>query len=441
MPSSKDESAVTATIAAKFFATGVLTRFRWVICAMLLLGMTKNYMDRQVIGILKTTLQNNFSWSEVDYGNLVVIFQAAYALGLLLVGRLIDRLGTRIGFALAMMLWSVASMAQGVMSTLNGFLGARFALGFGEAGVFPASAKAIAEWFPKKERALAMGIANAGTNIGAIVTPLLVPWITLHLGWRWAFYLIGSVGFLWLAAWLWIYRLPDEHPRCSPAERAHIHSDPDDPGGRFGWLQLFSHLQTWAFCLAKFIIDPIWWFYLFWAPDFLQRQHGLSLMQLGLPLVVIYLLADAGSIAGGWLSSALIHRGRNANSARKITMLVCAVSVIPIIITPRVTSTISAVLLLGLAAAAHQGFSTNLLTLPSDVFPRKAVSSVVGIGGMFGAFGGLLIAKIVSHLLQWTGSYVIPFLMAGSAYLVALAALHLLAPHLEPVVMATENSP
>ncbi len=440
-PSSKDESAVTATIAAKFFATGALTRFRWVICAMLLLGMTKNYMDRQVIGILKTTLQNNFSWSEVDYGNLVVIFQAAYALGLLLVGRLIDRLGTRIGFALAMMLWSVASMAQGVMSTLNGFLGARFALGFGEAGVFPASAKAIAEWFPKKERALAMGIANAGTNIGAIVTPLLVPWITLHLGWRWAFYLIGSVGFLWLAAWLWIYRLPDEHPRCSPAERAHIHSDPDDPGGRFGWLQLFSHLQTWAFCLAKFIIDPIWWFYLFWAPDFLQRQHGLSLMQLGLPLVVIYLLADAGSIAGGWLSSALIHRGRNANSARKITMLVCAVSVIPIIITPRVTSTISAVLLLGLAAAAHQGFSTNLLTLPSDVFPRKAVSSVVGIGGMFGAFGGLLIAKIVSHLLQWTGSYVIPFLMAGSAYLVALAALHLLAPRLEPVVMATENSP
>jgi MFS transporter, ACS family, aldohexuronate transporter len=435
-PSSKDESATAASTSAKpFAAPAILTRFRWVICAMLLLGMTKNYMDRQVIGILKITLQHTFSWNEVDYGNLVAVFQAAYALGLLLVGRLIDRLGTRVGFALAMTLWSVASMAQGVMSSLHGFLGARFALGFGEAGVFPATAKSIAEWFPKKERALAMGIANAGTNIGAIITPLIVPWITLHWGWRWAFFLIGSIGFLWLAVWLWLYRLPAEHPRCSPAERAYIHSEPQDPGEKAGWLMLFPHKQTWAFCLAKFIIDPIWWFYLFWAPDFLQRQHGLSLMQLGLPLVVIYLLADGGSIAGGWLSSALIHRGRSVNSSRKITMLICAVSVVPIIITPRVTSTIGAVLLLGLAAAAHQGFSTNLLTLPSDMFPRKAVASVVGIGGMFGAFGGLLIAKIVSYLLQWTGSYVIPFLMAGSAYLLALAALQLLAPRLEPVTV------
>jgi ACS family hexuronate transporter-like MFS transporter len=322
-----------------------------------------------------------------------------------------------------------------MMASLNGFLGARFALGLGESGVFPATAKSIAEWFPKKERALAMGIANAGTNVGAIITPLIVPWITLHWGWRWAFFLIGSVGFLWLAVWLWLYRLPKEHPRCSPAERAYIHSEPDDPGGKVGWLNLFPHKQTWAFCLAKFTIDPIWWFYLFWAPDFLQRQHGLSLMQLGLPLVVIYLLADAGSIAGGWLSSRLIHRGRSANFARKITMLVCAVSVLPIVITPKITSTVGAVLLLGLAAAAHQGFSTNLLTLPSDIFPRKAVASVVGIGGMFGAFGGLLIAKIVSYLLQWTGSYAIPFLIAGSAYLIALAAIQLLAPRLEPVMV------
>jgi len=411
-------------------------RFRWVICALLLFGTTKNYMDRQLIGVLKGTLQHDLRWSEIDYSNLVTSFQAAYALGLLLVGRLIDSVGTRIGYALAMACWSLASMAHGMVSSLGGFMAARFALGFGEAGVFPASLKATAEWFPRKERALATGIFNAGTNAGAIVTPLLAPWITIHWGWRWAFFLIGAVGFVWLALWLWIYRKPEDHPRCSPAELRYIRSGPAEASTKTSWLELAAYRQTWAFATGKFLIDPIWWFYLFWIPDFLQRRHGLALLQIGLPIVVIYLMADGGSIAGGWFSSFLVHRGKSVNTSRKTAMLICGVSVVPIIFAPKVASTWAAVLLIGLAAAAHQGFSSNLLTLPSDIFPARAVASVAGMGGMAGAIGGMLIAKLVGYLLQWTGSYTIPFLMAGSAYLIALGAIQLLAPKLEPVSLS-----
>jgi ACS family hexuronate transporter-like MFS transporter len=407
-------------------------KFRWVICAVLLLGTTKNYMDRQVIGVLKTTLQHDLGWSEIDYGNLVFAFQAAYAIGMLVVGRLIDRLGTRIGYALTMAAWSVASMAHGFVSSLGGFVAARFALGLGESGVFPASLKATAEWFPKKERALAAGVFNAGTNVGALITPLVAPWITVHWGWRWAFFLIGAIGFLWLALWLWIYRRPEEHPRCSPAELQYIRSDPAEPPARMSWLGLAGYRQTWAIALGKFIIDPIWWFYLFWIPDFLQRRHGLNLLQIGLPIVVIYLMADGGSVAGGWISSSLIRHGRTVNFGRKIAMLICGLAVVPIIFAPNISSTWGAVLLIGLAAAAHQGFSCNVLTLPSDMFPGKAVASVVGIGGMAGAIGGMLIAKIVAYFLQVTGTYVVPFAIAGSAYLVALLVIHILAPKLEP---------
>ena len=409
--------------------------FRWVICAVLLFGTTKNYMDRQVIGVLKDTLQHDLGWSEIDYGNLVFAFQAAYAIGMLVMGRLIDWLGTRLGYAITMAAWSIASMAHGMVSSLSGFITARFALGLGESGVFPASLKATAEWFPKKERALATGIWNAGTNIGAILTPLVVPWITVHWGWRWAFFLIGAIGFLWLALWIWIYRVPEKHPRCSQAELDYIRSDPAEPPGRVSWLGLAKYRQTWAFSLGKFIIDPIWWFYLFWIPDFLERRHGLALLQIGLPIVVIYVMADGGSVAGGWISSTLIRGGKSVNAGRKIAMFICAIAVVPIIFAPRVSSTWAAVLLIGLAAAAHQGFSCNLLTLPSDMFPGKAVASVVGIGGMAGAIGGMLIAKIVAYFLQWTGSYRIPFAIAGSAYLVALLVVHLIAPKLEPVRM------
>jgi ACS family hexuronate transporter-like MFS transporter len=409
------------------------SHFRWVICAVLLFGTTKNYMDRQVIGILKNSLQHQFGWNELDYGNLVFAFQTAYALGMLIVGRLVDRIGTRVGYALAMVTWSIASMAHGVANSFGGFLVARFTLGFGEAGVFPASIKAVAEWFPKKERALATGSFNAGTNLGAILTPLLVPWIAYRWGWRWAFYLIGAVGFLWLALWLWIYRRPEEHPHCSEAELVYIRSDGQELAGKTGWLELLPHRQTWAFAAGKFIIDPIWWFYLFWIPDFFQRQHGLALLQIGLPIVVIYIMADVGSVLGGWFSSTLIHHGTSVNAARKWAMLACAIAVLPIVFAPSIASTWGAVSLIGLAAAAHQGFSGNLLTLPSDMFPSRAVASVTGIGGMAGAVGGMLIAKIVAYFLQWTGSYRIPFIIAGSAYLVALAVVQLLAPKLEPV--------
>jgi ACS family hexuronate transporter-like MFS transporter len=412
------------------------SRFRWVICAILLFGTTKNYMDRQVIGILKNTLQDQFHWNEIDYGNLVFAFQAAYALGMLVVGRLIDWLGTRVGYALAMVTWSLASMAHGIAGSFGGFLAARSALGFGEAGVFPASLKAVAEWFPKKERALATGIFNAGTNLGAVITPLLVPWITVRWGWRWSFFLIGALGFVWLAVWIWVYRRPEEHPRCSNSELQHIRSDRQEGVGRIGWLQLLPHRQTWAFAAGKFIIDPIWWFYLFWIPDFFQRQHGLALLQIGLPIVVIYLMADVGSVLGGWFSSTLIQHGKSVNVARKSAMLVCAVAVLPITMAPRISSTWGAVFLIGLAAAAHQGFSGNLLTLPSDMFPGRAVASVVGIGGMAGAIGGMLIAKVVAYFLQLTGSYQVPFVIAGSAYLIALGVLHSLSPKLEPVKLS-----
>jgi MFS transporter, ACS family, hexuronate transporter len=414
--------------------------FRWIICALLLLGTTKNYMDRQVISVLKPTLQHDFGWSEIDYGNLVFGFQMAYAAGMLLIGRLIDRLGTRVGYAVAMVAWSLASMAHGFMSSLSGFFVARLALGFSEAGVFPASLKATAEWFPKRERALATGIFNAGTNVGAALAPLLVSFIFVRWGWRWAFFVVGGLGFAWLALWLLVYRKPEEHALCSAGELSYIRSDVADPPAKIRWIKLLPHRQTWAFALGKFIIDPVWWFYLFWIPDFLQRKHGLALLQLGLPVLVIYVIADTGSVAGGWLSSSLIRHGWSVNTGRKLAMLVCALAVVPIIFAPKVESTWGAVLLLGLAAAAHQGFSANLFTLPSDMFPNKVVASVVGIGGMAGAMGGMLIAKIVAYFLQLTGSYAVPFLIAGSAYLVALGVIQLLAPKLEVVRMEVLES-
>jgi MFS transporter, ACS family, aldohexuronate transporter len=409
--------------------------FRWVICGLLLLGTTKNYMDRQAISVLKPTLQHDLGWSEIDYGNIVFAFQIAYALGMLAMGRLVDRLGTRLGYAVAMVFWSLASIAHGFVSSLTGFMAARFALGFGEAGVFPASLKAAAEWFPKKERALAAGIFNAGTNIGAATAPLLVAWIYVHWGWRPAFFAVGGLGFAWLALWLAIYRRPEEHPRVSPEELRYIQSDPQPPPSKMSWLSLLLYPQTWAYAAAKFMIDPIWWFYLFWIPDFLKREHGLDLVHAGIPILVIYAIGDTGSVAGGWLSSALIHRGRSVNMARKTAMLICSLCVLPIVFAPNIRSTWGAVLLLGLASAAHQGFSANLFTLPSDMFPSKAVASVVGIGGMAGAVGGGLIAIVVGHVLQWTGSYAIPFLIAGSAYLIGLGAVQLLAPRLEPAQM------
>jgi MFS transporter, ACS family, hexuronate transporter len=426
---SQDRAEKVSTVNSLSSGVG---RFRWVICTLLLLGVTKNYMDRQVLGVLKNTLQHDLRWSEIDYSNLVFAFQAAYALGMVVVGRLIDHLGTRLGYSLAMAFWSLAAMGHAVANSFSSFLAARSALGFGEAGVFPASIKTVAEWFPKRERSLAIGIFNAGTNVGAIITPLVVPWITLRWGWRWAFLLTGALGFLWLISWLTFYRRPEEHPRVSARELEYIRSDPAEPPTRIKWLRLIAYRQAWVFISAKFITDPIWWFYLFWIPGFLQHNHGLSLTGIGLPIVVIYLIADVGSVAGGWLSSSLIKQGRSHNFSRKFTMLLCALCILPIVSAYRIEGLWPAVLIIGLAAGGHQGFSANLFALPSDMFPSKAVASVVGIGGMAGAIGGMLIAKIVGYALQWTGSYMIPFLMAGSAYLVALACIQILSPRLEP---------
>ncbi|HXP40746.1 MAG TPA: MFS transporter [Candidatus Acidoferrales bacterium] len=406
--------------------------FRWVICGLLFFGVTKNYMDRQVLGVLKGPLQREFGWNEIDYGNLVFAFQAAYALGMIFVGRLIDRFGTRIGYAIAMVFWSLASMGHAIAFSLPSFVAARAALGFGEAGVFPASIKCVAEWFPRKERALATGVFNAGTNIGAIVTPLIVPWIAVHLGWRWAFLLTGALGFAWLVLWLWLYRSPEQHPYCTRSERKYIQSDPVAPAGKIKWSQLLPHRQMWAFAAGKFMIDPIWWFYLFWIPDYLQRTHGLHLTQIGLPILVIYVISDLGSITGGWFSSSLIRRGVSVNAARKWAMFLCALCVLPIACVYRLSGLWPATVLIGLAAAGHQGFSANLFTLSSDLFPSRAVASVVGIGGMAGAIGGMLIAEIVGHVLQWTGSYMVPFFIAASAYLMALLFIQLLSPKLLP---------
>jgi ACS family hexuronate transporter-like MFS transporter len=412
--------------------TEARTRFRWVVCALIFLATTVNYIDRQVLGILAPVLQKEIGWTEVQYSDIVFAFQLAYAIGLLLSGPLLDRLGTKLGYAAALVFWSLAAMAHAIARTPFGFGAARFALGLGEAANFPAAIKSVAEWFPKRERAFATGLFNSGTNIGAIVAPLVVPPLAAAYGWPSAFIATGAVGLLWLVLWLPLYGSPETHPRVSPTELAFIRSDPPEATVKVPWLSLLPYRQTWAFALGKFLTDPIWWFYLFWVPKFLYDRHGITLTQMGLPLVAIYLIADVGSIGGGWLSSRLIKSGWSVNAARKSTMLLCALLVTPIVFASQVSGVWSAVAIIGLAAAAHQGFSANIFTLVSDMFPKQAVGSVVGFGGMAGAIGGMLIAKIVGYALQWTGSYFVPFAIAAGAYLVSMAVIQVLAPRLDP---------
>ena len=441
-------------------------RRRWLICALLFFAATVNYVDRQVIGILKPTLQVEFGWTEVDYGWIVFSFQTAYAIGLFFVGRLMDWLGTKIGFALSVTVWSIAAVghayavligtgvfavAASVMTMFGydplvslapasvlGFIVVRFLLGLGESGSFPASIKTVSEWFPKRERSLATGIFNAGTNVGALATPLLVPLIIARWGWYEAFIFTGGLGFIWLIFWLLIYRNPEDDERLSKSEFEYIRSDPQEPINRVPWSRLFPHRQTWAFGVGKFLTDPIWWVYLFWLPDFLNKQYGLDLRNFGIPLAVIYIIADIGSVGGGYISSALIKRGWSINKSRKLAMLICALAVVPIVFASITSSLWLAVLLIGLAAAAHQGWSANIFTISSDMFPKQAVGSVVGIGGMLGAIGGMIIAPLVGYILQTTGSYVPIFVIAASAYLLALLIIHLLAPKLEPAKLNYE---
>lgn len=411
-------------------------RYRWVIVALLFAATTINYIDRQMIGVLKPTLRDEFGWSEADFAEIVFWFQMAYSIGYVAFGRVVDRVGARLGYAIAIMIWTISHMAHGLASGIVSFAAARFGLGIGESGNFPAGISAVTEWFPQKERAFAIGLFNAGANVGAIITPLLVPALVLWFDWRVAFYLTGLFGVAWLIAWWLIYRRPAEHPRVSPAELAWIQQDPADPVEPIGWGKLIFVRETWAYALGKFLIDPIWWFFLFWLPGYLFDRYHLDLKTFGLPLAAIYLISDLGSVAGGWLSSRLIKARRTPNFARKLTMLICALCVTPIWFAQSLDSLWAAVFVIGLATAAHQAFSANLYTLPSDLFPRGAVGSVVGIGGTVGALGGMGMALFTGYVLESSGgSYEVLFAICASAYLVALLAVHLLTPRLAPAKM------
>jgi ACS family hexuronate transporter-like MFS transporter len=410
-------------------------RHRWVICALLFAAATVNYIDRQVLAVLKPTLQAELGWSEVGYGNIVTAFQAAYAVGMLLVGRFMDRVGTRVGFALSATFWALATAAHALAGGVGGFAVARLALGLGESGMFPAGARAIAEWFPRRERAFALALFNSGTNIGPVICPLLAPWLVRVVGWRGTFVALGALALVWVVPWLAGYRSPERHPAVTPDELREL--DRDRAAGAhiaaLPWRALFRHRQTWAIALAKLITDPVWWLYLFWIPDFLHRNHGLDLKRLGPPLVAIYVMALLGGLAGGWLSSRLLRAGLSTNAARKLTMLIAALAIMPVVGAARASSLGTAVALIGLAMGGHQAFSANLLTLPSDLFPLSSVGSAIGIAGTAGALGGVLIAQVAGRVLQLTGSYHVLFAYAAIAYLAALGLIQVLLPRLAPV--------
>jgi ACS family hexuronate transporter-like MFS transporter len=413
--------------------------YRWTICALLFAATTLNYIDRQVLGILAPTLQRELHWSEQDYAAIVSWFSFAYAIGFLGAGRLMDRVGVKKGYAIAIVMWSAAAMSHALATTMLGFKFARGALGFGESGNFPGAIKATAEWFPRKERALATGIFNAGSNVGAIVTPLFVPYVALHFGWRWAFLCTGTLSLLWLVAWLTFYDSPEKHKRVSAQELAYIRSDPVEDTSPVSWVEVLRHRQAWAFVLGKFLTDPVWWFYLFWLPKFLDTRFGVTLAAVAAPLVVIYVVADAGSIFGGYLSGAIIKRGATVNRGRKTAMLIAAMLIVPTIFAPRMSSMWGAVALVSVAAASHQWWSANLFTTASDMFPRRAVASIVGFGGFAGAMGGVIFQRLVGKLLEHDPTaYRYIFVFCGGIYIIALGLIHLIVPRLEPVHLEGE---
>jgi ACS family hexuronate transporter-like MFS transporter len=419
-------------------------KYRWVVLSLLFFATTINYLDRQVIGLLKDNLAKDFNWSEKDYSNIVMAFSAAYAIGLLGFGRLIDRIGTRLGYTVSIIIWSVAAMLHALAKSTLGFAVARTALGLGEAGNFPAAVKAVAEWFPKKDRAFATGIFNSGTNIASVIGPPAIAWLYFAYGWRSAFIWTGALGFIWLVFWLYFFEIPAKQKRLSSQEFDYIHSDPDDAGEaankKLSWLKILGIRQTWAFVLGKFLTDPIWWFYLFWIPSYFNTTYSLDIKKSAVHVSTVYFVAGLGSILGGHLSGWFIKRGWPIFKARKTSMLVFAFCVTPIVLV-RFTSNIwAAVALISLAAAAHQGWSATIFTTASDMFPKRAVSSVVGIGGMAGSVGGILFPLFIGILLDHfkalnilgTG-YNIIFFICGCAYLLAWGVMHLLTPTMKPV--------
>jgi MFS transporter, ACS family, hexuronate transporter len=429
-------SAPARRDASHLTPTGRRHHLRWYICGLLFYATTVNYIDRQVLGLLKPLIERDLGWTEADFGWVISAFQAAYALMMPLAGRIIDKLGTRIGYALAVLVWSIAAMSHSLARTSLQFAIARFSLGLGEAANFPAAIKTVADWFPKRERALATGIFNSGSNLGALIAPLLVPFVAAHFGWRSSFLATGALDALWIVVWLATYRSPRKHKRLSPEELNLIESDQaEEPARRLPYSRLLRTKGAWAFLVGKFLTDPIWWFYLYWMPGFLNKRYGLDLSHLGPPLVAIYLVADVGSIGGGWLSSWLLKRGYELTRARKIAMLTCALAVVPVAGVMFSGGNLwLTVVLVSLAAAAHQGWSANLYTLVSDIFPRSAVGSVVGLGGFGGAIGGMLVAPVIGYWLDFSHeSYGPLFLTAGFMYVITFVIIHLLLPRLKPV--------
>ena len=424
-------------------------RYRWTILGLVFFATTINYLDRQVISLLKDDyLEPMFKWTESDYANVVVVFQIAYALGMLGVGWFIDKVGTKIGYAVSLTVWSLASIGHAFAGSTLGFMIARGTLGISESGNFPAAIKTVAEWFPKKERALATGLFNSGANVGAIIAPLTVPLIAVVWGWQWAFILTGTVGLIWLLFWFLFYEIPRKHKKLLKAEFDYIHSDRDEEKDnepeqkKVSWGKLITYRQTWAFIMGKFLTDPVWWFYLFWLPSFLNKQYGLEKTELAIPIAVVYTLTTFGSIFGGWLSGFFIKRGWEVYKARKMALLIFALSVAPVVLAQELGqySMWIAILIIGIAAAAHQAWSANLFTLTSDMFPKKAVASVTGIGGMAGGVGGMLMSEFAGQLLDHykllgniESGYFIMFLVCGSAYLLAWVVINALAPKMRRV--------
>jgi MFS transporter, ACS family, hexuronate transporter len=410
-----------------------IQNYRWRICALLFFATTINYLDRQVISLLKDDyFEPLFGWSETDYSRLVIAFQISYAIGMLGAGWLVDKIGTKLGYAISIVLWSIAAMVHAFARSIPGFAAARSFLGISEAGNFPSAIKTVAEWFPKKERALATGIFNSGSNVGAIIAPLTVPLIAIHFGWEWAFIATGLTGFIWLFFWFRYYNEPIKQKNLSQTELNYIQSDQQASSSTTDkpvkWISLLGYRQTWAFILGKFLTDPIWWFYLFWLPSFLNKEYGLAKTQLALPVALVYVLASVGSIFGGWLSGHFINKGDDVYRARKKAMLIFALMAVPVVMAQAAGSITLwfAVGIIGLAAAGHQAWSANLYSISSDVFPKKVVASVVGIGSMAGAVGGIIIAQTAGRLLDHfklagtieTGYYIM-FIICGSAYVLA----------------------
>jgi len=425
--------------------------YRWVICSLIFFATTVNYLDRAVISLLKPYLTKDFHWNDGDYANVEIAFKVAYSVGLLFAGRLIDRLGTKMGYFFSTFLWSVSAVLHAFANSTLGFAVVRSALGLSEAGNFPSAIKAVAEWFPKKERAFATGIFNSGANIGAIIAPLTVPAIAIAWGWKWAFVITGAIGFVWLVLWLIFYEIPARQKRLGKAELAYINSDMDEQdradiltdAPKVSWGKLLSYRQTWAFSIGKFLTDPIWWFYLFWLPDFLESQYGLKGTAVSLPVALVYTISTFGSIYGGYLPKTFIENGWPVFRARKTSMLIYAFAVVPIVFAQILGSVNMwlAVIIIGLAASAHQAWSANIFTTVSDMFPKRTIGSVTGIGGMFGSVGSVFLSLFVQknmfvhyraiHHIEI--AYYIMFFVCGSAYLLAWCIMHLMVPKMKPI--------